>query len=89
MFFISGLIVLLSVFTYQVTSRHGHTMRSGRLTNDEMRIVHSLMDGMEDDGDMGGMVMPDPPVNTHPARSFSDRCTLGSKSYCPGEVLFK
>ena len=47
------------------------------------------MDGMDDDGDMGGMVVPDPPVNTHPARSFSDRCNLGSKSYCPGEVLFK
>jgi len=64
-------------------------MRQGRFTTDEMRIVHSIKDGMQDDGDLLGMEVPDPPVNMHPARRNSDRCNLGSKSYCPGEVLFK
>ena len=54
-----------------------------------MRIVHGMMEAMEDDGDMAGMEVLPAPVSRHPARGSSDRCKLGSKSYCPGEILFK
>ena len=84
-----GLILCLFVSSACVEARHGHTVRQGRLSNDEMRIVHSMLDQMDDDGDMVGMEVLDPPVSVHPSRSSSDRCKLGSKSYCPGEVLFK
>merc|ERR1711936_795300 len=57
--------------------RHGRTMRTGRLSTDEMRIVHGMMEVLQ------------PPVDMFPHRGASDRCNLGSKSYCPGEVLFK
>ena len=54
-----------------------------------MRIVHGMMEAMEDDGDMDHMDVLPAPVSRHPARGSSDRCKLGSKSYCPGEILFK
>ena len=73
----------------RVTCRHGRTLRQGSLTNDEMRIVHGMMEAMEDDGDMDNMEILPAPVSRHPARGSSDRCKLGSKSYCPGEILFK
>ena len=35
------------------------------------------------------MEVLDPPVDMFPHRGSSDRCKLGSKSYCPGETLFR
>ena len=53
-----------------------------------MRLVHQLMDTITDDGDMNSLVVLDPPVSmSH--RGVADRCNLGSKSYCPGETLFR
>ena len=55
---------------------------------DEMRLVHQLLDTIPDDGDMDRMVVLDPPVSmSH--REAAVRCKLGSKSYCPGETLFR
>ena len=82
-------LVLVTCLAARVTCRHGRTLRQGSLTNDEMRIVHGMMEAMEDDGDMAGMEVLPAPVSRHPARGSSDRCKLGSKSYCPGEILFK
>ena len=56
--------------------------------SDEMRLVHQLLDTIPDDGDMERMVVLDPPVSmSH--REVAVRCKLGSKSYCPGETLFR
>ena len=53
-----------------------------------MRLVHQLFDTIPDDGDMGKMEVLDPPVSgSH--REEAMRCNLGSKSYCPGETLFR
>ena len=51
--------------------------------------VHGMMEDLPEEEDHLTMEMPDPPVDIFPHRSSSDRCKLGSKSYCPGEVLFK
>ena len=83
------LLLLVTCLVTRVTCRHGRTLRQGQLTNDEKRIVHGMMEAMRDDGDMGGMEILPAPVSRHPARGSSDRCRLGSKSYCPGEILFK
>jgi len=83
------LLVLVASLMSRVTCRHGRTLRQGSLSNDEMRIVHGMMEAMEDDGDMDNMEILPAPVSRHPARGSSDRCKLGSKSYCPGEILFK
>lgn len=83
------MVLLVTCLAARVTCRHGRTLRQGSLTNDEMRIVHGMMEAMEDDGDMAGMEVLPAPVSRHPARGSSDRCKLGSKSYCPGEILFK
>ena len=72
-----------------VMTRRGRTLRQGQLTSEEMRMVHGIMEDMEDDGDLGNMELLEPPVNSLPARHHSDRCSLGSRSYCPGEILFK
>ena len=48
--------------------------------------VHGMM---EDLPGQEGMEVLQPPVDMFPHRGASDRCNLGSKSYCPGEVLFK
>ena len=87
--FYSAAFVLVTCLVAHVTCRHGRTLRQGSLTNDEMRIVHGMMEAMEDDGDMANMEVLPAPVSRHPARGSSDRCKLGSKSYCPGEILFK
>ena len=86
-FFLDTVLIYLTFSTLGENS--WQLLIQGRFTTDEMRIVHSIKDGMQDDGDLLGMEVPDPPVNMHPARRNSDRCNLGSKSYCPGEVLFK
>ena len=53
-----------------------------------MRLVHQLFDTIPDDGDMGKMEVLEPPVSgSH--REEAMRCNLGSKSYCPGETLFR
>merc|ERR1712032_740960 len=83
------LLILSTCLVSRVSCRHGRTLRQGSLTNDEMRIVHGMMEAMEDDGDMDHMDVLPAPVSRHPARGSSDRCKLGSKSYCPGEILFK
>ena len=72
-----------------VVARHGRTLRQGNLSQDEMKIVHGMMKELEDDGDISNMQLLDPPVNTKPARKNSERCNIGSRSYCPGEILFK
>jgi hypothetical protein len=53
-----------------------------------MRLVHQLLDTIPDDGDMDKMVVLDPPVSMS-NREVAVRCKLGSKSYCPGETLFR
>merc|ERR1740124_672637 len=71
-----------------VQARHGRTLRQGEMSSNEMRLVHQLMDTIANDGDLERMVVLDPPVSgSH--REEAVRCNLGSKSYCPGETLFR
>ena len=69
--------------------RRGRALGQGSPSAAETRIVHGPVEAMEDAGDMANMEVLPAPVSRHPARGSSDRCKLGSKSYCPGEILFK
>ena len=51
--------------------------------------VNTMMEELEDQEDTGNMEVLSPPENMFPHRGSSDSCKLGSKTYCPGEVLFK
>ena len=46
------------------------------------------MDTMPDAKDPNSLVVLEPPVSMF-HREKSTRCNLGSKSYCPGETLFR
>ena len=48
-----------------------------------------MMKELEGKEDTGSMEVLSPPENMFPHRGSSDTCKLGSKTYCPGEVLFK
>ena len=80
--------VVASLLVPGSEGRHGRTLRRGQLSQEEMRVVHGLLEHM-DTRDRASMELLQPPVSLHPASRASDRCNLGSKSYCPGEVLFK
>ena len=51
--------------------------------------VNTMMEELEGKEDTKGMEVLSPPENMFPHRRSSDTCNLGSKTYCPGEVLFK
>ena len=48
-----------------------------------------MMKELEGEEDTGALEVLSPPENMFPHRGSSDICKLGSKTYCPGEVLFK
>ena len=48
-----------------------------------------MMKELEGQEDTESMEVLSPPENMFPHRGSSDTCSLGSKTYCPGEVLFK
>merc|ERR1712106_911826 len=84
----SAMLLICLVLPASVLARHGRTVRRGEMSSNEMRLVHQLMETIADDGDMERMVVLDPPVSgSH--REEAVRCNLGSKSYCPGETLFR
>ena len=51
--------------------------------------VNTMMEELDDQEDTRSMEVLSPPENMFPHRGSSDTCKLGSKTYCPGEVLFK
>ena len=51
--------------------------------------VNTMMEKLEGQDDSRSMEVLSPPENMFPHRGSSDTCKLGSKTYCPGEVLFK
>ena len=53
-----------------------------------MRLVHQLIGTIPDDGDMSSMVVLEPPISMAHSK-VATRCNLGSKSFCPGETLFR
>lgn len=86
---IAAICLVVSLVSVQISARHGRTLRKGEMTPGEMTLVHQLMTTIPDDGDMEDMVVLPPPVERMAPRKNSARCTLGTKSYCPGEVLFR
>ena len=51
--------------------------------------VNTMMEELDDQEDTRSMEVLSPPENMFPHRGSSDTCKLGSKTYCPGEVLFR
>merc|ERR1711892_23441 len=84
-----SLVFVFLVFAL-VNGRRGRTLRTGEMTSEEMSLVHSLMSGMASPSlDMSSLVIPPPPVDMMEHRKNSPRCSLGTRNYCPGEILFR
>jgi len=68
---------------------HQHqALRQGRMTEQEMRLVHEQMNGISEN-ELATMAVLPPPDSHMLHRESAPRCSLGSRSYCPGEILFR
>ncbi|XP_023343600.1 uncharacterized protein LOC111713042 [Eurytemora carolleeae] len=76
------ILVFISIST-------GRTFRGGELSSSEMSELKLMMADIADDGDMSDMKIPLPPQTIMKRREESQRCILGTKEYCPGEILFR
>ena len=81
--------------------RAGHKQECGASGEQRINVKWAMGEGLlvmeeepgteelDDQEDTRSMEVLSPPENMFPHRGSSDTCKLGSKTYCPGEVLFR